>query len=75
MTLDRLGSGSQRRCAALAAAALGVVLLAGCGTPAVVKPAATPLPGLARDIRAAQGVVAQSQQQAQGLGSTGVTGP
>lgn len=48
--------------AALAAAA---VSLGGCGTPAVIKPSSTPLPGLERDIHAAQKVVAQSEREAQ----------
>jgi hypothetical protein len=41
---------------------LGAAALGGCGTPAVVKPAATPLPGLQHDIQAAQNAVTQSQQ-------------
>ena len=45
---------------------LGAAALGGCGTPAVVKPAATPLPGLQRDVQAAKNVVTQSQQQAYG---------
>jgi hypothetical protein len=45
---------------------VGAAALGGCGTPAVVKPAATPLPGLQRDVQAAKNAVAQSQQQASG---------
>jgi hypothetical protein len=45
---------------------LGAAALGGCGTPAVVKPAATPLPGLQRDVHAAKNAVTQSQQQAYG---------
>lgn len=55
---------------ALVACGVGV---AACGTPAVVKPAQTPLPGLKRDIQAAQSAVSQSQKQAQDFGATGVT--
>ena len=41
---------------------LGAAALGGCGTPAVVKPAATPLPGFQHDIQAAKNAVTQSQQ-------------
>ena len=41
---------------------LGAATLGGCGTPAVVKPVATPLPGLQHDIQAAKNAVTQSQQ-------------
>jgi hypothetical protein len=37
--------------------------VSGCGSPAAITPAATPLPGLARDVQAAHNVVAQSQAQ------------
>ncbi len=57
----------------LAVAACAV--LAGCGTPAVVKPMANPLPGLRRDIQAAHRVADQSDQEAQAFGVTGVTAP
>ena len=71
MNVRRVLSAGSRPVAALAlvlcAAALG-----GCGTPAVVKPTATPLPGLQRDIQAAKNAVAQSQQA---YGSTTVTTP
>ena len=72
MRLRAPGSVSRRPLAALALA-LAAAALGGCGTPAVVKPAATPLPGFKRVIQAAQGAVTQSQQQA--YGSTAVTGP
>jgi hypothetical protein len=54
---------------------LGMALLglAGCGTPALVKPAANPLPGLTRDVQAARGV-AKELQQAQNAES-GATAP
>ena len=42
--------------------ALGAAALGGCGTPAVVKPVATPLPGFQHDIQAAKNAVTQSQQ-------------
>ena len=62
-----------RRPLALVALAGCGTALAACGTPAVVTPAQNPLPGLKRDVQAAQGVVAQSQQQALSYGATGVT--
>ena len=49
--------------------ALLTALLAGCGTPAAVKPVATPLPGIKHDIQAAQNVVTQSEQSAAALSS------
>jgi hypothetical protein len=33
---------------------LGAAVLGGCGTPAAVRPVATPLPGFQRDIQAAK---------------------
>jgi predicted small secreted protein len=65
---------ARRLVAALAVAAAGTAL-AGCGTPAVVQPVQTPLPGFQRDIQAAQNVVSQSAQQAQAYGATGATTP
>ncbi len=69
----RLSRGAAPRPLAALALVLGAAVLGGCGTPAVVKPAATPLPGLKHDIQAAQNAVAQSRQQA--YGATSVTGP
>ncbi len=66
---------TRRRLCALALAATVAATLAGCGTPAVVKPAATPLPGFNRDINAAHNVVAQTEAQAQGEVATGPTIP
>lgn len=57
---------------ALALAGLGA---AGCGTPASVTPAATPLPGLGRDVQAARNAVAQTQAQALSEAQTGATLP
>ena len=51
------------------------VAVGGCGTPAVVKPVSTPLPGLARDIHSAQSVVAQAERQAQTDASSVVAAP
>jgi hypothetical protein len=51
---------------ALGAAALGV-----CGTPAAIKPVATPLPGFQRDIQDAKRVVAQTEFQAHSDASSG----
>ena len=68
----RLSRVAVRPLAALALV-LGAAALGGCGTPAVIKPTATPLPGLKHDIQAAQNAVSQSQQQA--YGSTTVTVP
>ena len=67
----RLRTGS-RPLAALALV-LAAAVLGGCGTPAVVKSTATPLPGFQHDIQAAQNAVTQSQQAA--YGSTTVTTP
>ena len=47
------------------------LLVAGCGTPAVVKPAPGPLSGLANDVQAARNAAAQTQAQA----ATGATLP
>jgi len=58
----------------LALAAAGAVL-AGCGTPAVVKPVQDPLPGFEHDIQAAQNAAAQTGADAQDSGVTGVTAP
>jgi hypothetical protein len=70
----RLSRGAVGRPLAALALVLSVAAaLGGCGTPAVIKPTATPLPGLKRDIQAAQNAVSQSQQQA--YGSTTVTIP
>jgi uncharacterized lipoprotein YajG len=61
-------NGTQVLLAAAAAAAL-----AGCGTPATVKPVTNPLPGFQHDIQAAQNVSNQAQQQAQQYDATGAT--
>jgi hypothetical protein len=63
------------RLGAAAIAALVAAALAGCGTPAVVKPASTPLPGFQSDIQAAQNAVAQADAQAQSDATTGATLP
>jgi len=74
MSLRLPGSVPTRRFAALALVlVLGAAVLGGCGTPAVVKPVATPLPGFKRAIQSAQNLVTQSQRQA--YGATSVTGP
>ena len=65
----------QRRMCALAITAALAVALAGCGAPAVLKPASTPLPGLQRDVQAARNAVAQAETQAQGGAATGATLP
>ena len=49
--------------------------LGGCGTPAVIKPSATPLPGLQNDIHAAQSAVSKAEAQAQSDASTSVSSP
>jgi hypothetical protein len=69
----RLPRSVPRRRFAPLALVLGAAVLGGCGTPAVVKPVATPLPGFKRAVQSAQNVVAQSEQQA--YGATSVTGP
>lgn len=63
-----------RRLAATALA-LAPLLAAACGTPAVVKPTATPLPGLTRDVQDARNAVAQSDAQAQSDAAAGATAP
>jgi hypothetical protein len=72
MSLRFPGSVPTRRFAVLALA-LSAVVLGGCGTPAVVKPVATPLPGFKRAIQSAQNLVTKSEQQA--YGATSVSGP
>ena len=67
--MTRLHSTPRRALRALALAA-SAAALAGCGTPAVVKPVATPLPGFKHDIQAAQNVVTQSEQSAAALSSS-----
>jgi hypothetical protein len=52
------------------AAVAGAIILAGCGTPATVKPIAAPLPGLGRAVQSAKNVVAQSEQSAASYAST-----
>ena len=69
----RLPRSVPRRRYAPLALVLSAAVLGGCGTPAVVKPVATPLPGFKRAVQSAQNVVAQSEQQA--YGATSVTGP
>lgn len=61
---------------AFAAVALGAALVAGCGTPAVVKPVSAPLSGLGRDVQAARNAAAQTSAQAQAdAAATGATMP
>jgi len=55
------------RLRALAVPLLGVLaglVLGGCGDPAVIKPAATPLPGFKRDIQAARNAVTRAEREA-----------
>jgi hypothetical protein len=54
-----------RGLAVLVCGLAAALAIAGCGTPAVIKPSATPLPGLQRDIHAAQNVVAKTEREAQ----------
>jgi hypothetical protein len=72
MSLPLVRGVSRRRSVPLALA-LSAVVLGGCGTPAVVKPVATPLPGFKRAVQSAQNLVTQSEQQA--YGATSVSGP
>lgn len=62
---SRTRAASARALVAVVLAAAAGAVLGGCGTPAVVKPVATPLSGLQRDIHAAQNAVAQTQNEAQ----------
>ena len=72
MSLPLVRFVARRRWAPLALA-LSAVVLGGCGTPAVVKPVATPLPGFKRAVQSAQNLVTQSEQQA--YGATSLSGP
>ena len=58
-----------------ALAALAALAATGCGAPAVLKPAASPLPGLVHDVQAARNAAAQTEAQAQGDAATGATLP
>jgi hypothetical protein len=53
------------------AAVTGALAACGGGTPAAVKPASNPLPGLTHDVHAAQQAV--NEEQAPPAGSTGAT--
>jgi hypothetical protein len=64
---------AKRRGLTAAFLALAALAASGCGAPAVVKPASTPIGGLVRDVQAAHSVVAQSEAQAQA--QTGATLP
>jgi hypothetical protein len=65
----------RRRLPLSVAAVLAGAILGGCGTPAVIKPSATPLPGLQNDIHAAQSAVSKAEAQAQSDASTSVSSP
>jgi hypothetical protein len=58
-----------------ATAATAAAALAGCGTPATVKPVTDPLPGFQHDVQAAQNAADHAQQQARQYDSTGATLP
>ncbi|MGH2850777.1 MAG: hypothetical protein ACRDLP_09195 [Solirubrobacteraceae bacterium] len=60
-----------RRLRLLVVCAAAAGALSACGTPAVVKPASNPLPGLKSDVQRAQQAV--NQVQAPGAPSTGAT--
>lgn len=75
MSLSRLRSTRARSLTALALLVAGCAIFGGCGTPAVVTPTATPLPGFKRDIQAAHNVVAQTEREAQGAASTSLGSP
>jgi hypothetical protein len=64
-TARHAGARRGRLAVLVAALAAAGAILGGCGTPALIKPSSTPLPGLERDIHAAQTVVAQSEREAQ----------
>ena len=64
-----------RAAVTVAALAAACAVLGGCGTPAVIKPSSTPLPGLERDIHSAKNVVAQAEQEAQSDSSTNPGSP
>jgi hypothetical protein len=61
---------TRRHAIAVLAAVAGAVILAACGTPATVKPLATPLPGLGKAVQSAKNVVTASEQSAASYAST-----
>jgi len=63
----------RRTCAQALLAAAAAAALAGCGTPATVKPVTNPLSGFQHDIQAAQNAANRAQQQAQQYDATGAT--
>jgi hypothetical protein len=71
------GPTPQRRAKRRAGAALAFacVALAGCGTPAVIKPVHDPLPGFKRDIQAAHSAVSAAERQAQEQDPSAATTP
>jgi hypothetical protein len=69
------GSRRGRTVVVAVAVATACAILGGCGTPAVIKPSSTPLPGLQRDIHAAQKAVAQTEQEAQSDASSNLASP
>jgi hypothetical protein len=74
-TARNAGARRGRLAVLVAALAAACALLGGCGTPAVIKPSSTPLPGLERDIHAAQKVVAQTENEAQSDASSSLASP
>jgi hypothetical protein len=74
-TARNAGARRGRLAVLVAALAAACALLGGCGTPAVIKPSSTPLPGLERDIHAAQNAVAQTQREAQSDATSNIAIP
>jgi hypothetical protein len=75
IALRHTRSRARRVGASVAALVAAAVSLGGCGTPAVIKPSSTPLPGLERDIHAAQSAVAQTQREAQSDATSNIANP
>jgi hypothetical protein len=74
-TARNAGAHRGRVGASIAALVAACAILGGCGTPAVIKPSSTPLPGLEHDIHAAQKAVAQTEQEAQSDASSNLASP
>jgi hypothetical protein len=75
ISIERRARARRGRVAVAITIAAACAILGGCGTPAVIKPSSTPLPGLERDIHAAQNAVAQTEREAQSDASSNPGSP